>query len=183
MPASIPPSPPPWLSQALESARPPEWLLHETQLKLVLLLNHVLQQAEHALPRTRRLSGRTVQVSWMGRSWAWAFTPAGLLEARQVTPKADLCLDLGDVSPITLAQQWWRDERPALRIEGDVQLAAEINWLVEHVRWDPEEDLARRVGDTQARFIAQIGRRMAQALQALVSHRPDRQTDSAGSRA
>lgn len=182
MPASFPPSSPPWLNQALESARPPEWLLNEAQLKVVLFLNHVLQQAEHALPRTRRLSGRTVQVRWMGRSWAWAFTPAGLLEAREVTPKVDLLLDLGDVSPLDLAQLWWRDERPALRIEGDVQMAAEINWLVEHVRWDPEEDLARLVGDAQARFIAQTGRRLAQGLAALVRNRPARPADATGSK-
>jgi ubiquinone biosynthesis protein UbiJ len=37
-----------------------------------------------------------------------------------------------------------------VRIEGDVQLAAEVNWLVDHVRWDMEEDLSRLMGDAPA---------------------------------
>jgi ubiquinone biosynthesis protein UbiJ len=43
-------------------------------------------------------------------------------------------------------------------------LAAEINWLVDHVRWDVEEDLARVVGDVPAHTLAQLGRRVAQAV-------------------
>ena len=44
--------------------KPPDWLLHELQLKGVLFLNHVLQASVEALPRTRRLAGRTVQLRW-----------------------------------------------------------------------------------------------------------------------
>jgi ubiquinone biosynthesis accessory factor UbiJ len=45
-----------------------------------------------------------------------------------------------------------------------VQLAAEVNWLVDHVRWDLEEDLARIVGDAPAHAMAQAARGMATAL-------------------
>ena len=69
-----------------------------------------------------------------------------------------------DTSPITLAQAALRGDKPSIRIEGDVQLAAEINWLVDHVRWDVEEDLARVVGDVPAHTLAQLGRRVAQAV-------------------
>ena len=31
-----------------------------------------------------------------------------------------------------------------------MQLAAEVNWLVDHVRWDAEEDLSRIIGDAPA---------------------------------
>jgi hypothetical protein len=41
-----------------------------------------------------------------------------------------------------------------VRIAGDVQFAAEINWLVEHVRWDLEEDLSRLIGDAPAHAMA-----------------------------
>ena len=183
MPASFLPPPPNWLTQAIESARPPEWLLQEAQLKGVLWLNHVLQQAEHALPRTRRLAGRTLQLRWLGRTWGWAFTPAGLLEVRAVDQDADLLLDLGDVSPLTLASQLMRAERPALRIEGDVQLASEVNWLVDHVRWDPEEDLARLVGDAQARFLFQFGRRVMQGLREFTPPAFDRKAQPLGPQA
>ena len=180
MPASFLPLPPAWLTQAVESAQPPEWLLQEAQLKSVLWLNHVLNQAEHALPRTRRLAGRTLQLRWMGRSWGWAFTPAGLLEVRSVDQAADLVLDLGSVSPLTLGSMWLRGERPPLRIEGDVQLAAEVNWLVDHVRWNPEEDLARLVGDAQARFLFQLGQRLLDGLRQYAKTRPSHSTGASG---
>ena len=51
-----------------------------------------------------------------------------------------------------------------MRIAGDVQLAADINWLVEHVRWDLEEDLSRLIGDAPAHAMGEAVRRMVQAL-------------------
>jgi ubiquinone biosynthesis protein UbiJ len=46
-------------------------------------------------------------------------------------------------------------EKPTVHIEGDVQLAAEVNWLADHVRWDLEEDLARLLGDVPAHLLSQ----------------------------
>ncbi|MBI3530978.1 MAG: hypothetical protein HY068_00560 [Burkholderiales bacterium] len=39
-----------------------------------------------------------------------------------------------------------------------------VNWLVDHVRWDIEEDLARIVGDAPAHALGQAARRMAEAV-------------------
>jgi len=83
----------------------------------------------------------------------------------------DLRLDVTETSPLTLAQGALRGDKPAIRIEGDVQLAAEINWLVDHVRWDVEEDLARVVGDAPAHTVAQFASRGAQALRQFVGSR------------
>ena len=52
-----------------------------------------------------------------------------------------------------------------------MQLAAEINWLVDHVRWDVEEDLARVIGDAPAHTVSQVARRAAQALRQFVGSR------------
>ena len=65
---------------------------------------------------------------------------------------------------MALAQEVLRGERPSVRIAGDVQLAAEVNWLVDHVRWDVEEDLARVLGDAQAHTLGQAARGLATAL-------------------
>jgi ubiquinone biosynthesis protein UbiJ len=62
-------------------------------------------------------------------------------------------------------------DKPAVRIEGDVQLAAEINWLADHVRWDLEEDLARIMGDAPAHMVVQAGRTLAQGLGQFVGKR------------
>ena len=59
-----------------------------------------------------------------------------------------------------------------MRIEGDVQLAAEVNWLVDNLRWDMEEDLSRLMGDAPAHALMQGVRGMGQALRQFVGARP-----------
>jgi ubiquinone biosynthesis accessory factor UbiJ len=39
-----------------------------------------------------------------------------------------------------------------------------VQWLVDHVRWDIEEDLARVFGDAPAHAIGSVMRRMAEAV-------------------
>ena len=39
-----------------------------------------------------------------------------------------------DLSSLSLAQTALRGDKPSIRIEGDVQFAAEINWLVDNVK-------------------------------------------------
>ena len=53
-----------------------------------------------------------------------------------------------------------------------MQLAAEVNWLVDHVRWDVEDDLARAIGDVPAHTIATGARRVVEALRQFVGQRP-----------
>ena len=62
-----------------------------------------------------------------------------------------------------------RGDKPTIRIQGDVQLAGEIQWLADHVRWDIEEDLARLVGDGPAHALASMARRVVQALASFVA--------------
>jgi ubiquinone biosynthesis accessory factor UbiJ len=76
----------------------------------------------------------------------------------------DLTLTLTEESPWQLAQAALRGDKPPVRIAGDVQFAAEINWLVDHVRWDLEEDLSRIVGDAPAHAMGEAARRVALAL-------------------
>ncbi|MFX9915838.1 hypothetical protein ABTP64_18690, partial [Acinetobacter baumannii] len=62
--------------------------------------------------------------------------------------------------------------KPPVRIEGDVQFAAEINWIVDHVRWDLEEDLARVVGDGPAHAAVQAVKSLARGLKDFVTRFP-----------
>ena len=48
-----------------------------------------------------------------------------------------------------------------------MQLAAEVNWLVDHVRWDVEDDLARVIGDVPAHTIANGARRVVDGAAAV----------------
>lgn len=147
-----------------QALQPPAWVVEEMQRRLVLLLNHVLQQEPEAQARLKRQAGRVVEAHWRVFTVRLQATPAGLLDLAAPALAPDLTLTVTDDSPWSLAQAALRGEKPAVRIAGDVQLAAEVQWLVDHVRWDLEEDLARLVGDAPAHAMGQVLRRMAEAL-------------------
>lgn len=151
--------------------QPPQWLVHEVQQRLVLFLNHVLMQEREAMDRLVRQRGRVARVQWRAYSMALVITPAGLLNLAPEGAVPDLQLEVTEASPLALAQVALRGDKPAIRIEGDVQLAAEINWLVDNVRWDLEEDLSRVVGDAPAHTISEVARKAAQALRQFVGSR------------
>ncbi len=151
--------------------QPPQWLVHEVQQRVVLFLNHVLMQEPEAMDRLVRQKGRIARVQWRAYSMALVITPAGLFNLAPEAAVPDLRLEVTETSPLSLAQAALRGDKPSIRIEGDVQLAAEINWLVDHVRWDVEEDLARVIGDAPAHTVAQIAGRAAQALRQFVGAR------------
>lgn len=151
--------------------QPPQWLVHEAQQRIVLFLNHVLMQESEAMERLVRQKGRIARVQWRAYSIALVITPAGLLNLAPEGAQPDLRLEVTETSPLSLAQTALRGDKPAIRIEGDVQLAAEINWLVDHVRWDVEEDLARVIGDAPAHTVGQVAGRVTQALRQFVGAR------------
>jgi ubiquinone biosynthesis protein UbiJ len=147
-----------------EALQPPPWLVDELQRRLVLTLNHVLQQEPEAQARLKRQSGRLVEAHWRGFSVRLQATPAGLLDLGPAGVPPDLTLTLAEESPFALAQAAIRGDKPPVRIAGDVQLAAEVQWLVDHVRWDIEEDLSRVIGDAPAHAVGEALRRMGDAV-------------------
>lgn len=169
------PSPFSMLESLLQSfnipTEPPTWAIVETHRRIVLLLNHVLMQEPQAIERLVRQRGRVVRAQWRQMSFSVAVTPAGLFDLAASDATADLSLVVTQESPLVIAQELIQGGKPAVRIEGDVQLAAEVNWLMDHVRWDIEEDLARLLGDVPAHTLAQIARNMAQAVEQFVGQR------------
>ena len=158
-----------------QSFAPPAWAVAEVQQRVILFLNHVLMQEPAARDRLQRQRGRQVQVCWRDQVFQCAFTPAGLIEfiapdaiAHASTKAPDLVLRVNEPSPFELVKTVVQGEKPAIRIEGDVQLAAEVNWLIDHVRWDPEEDLSRLIGDAPAHALAQNAKRAVDALRSFV---------------
>lgn len=148
---------------------PPDWAVEETQRRLVLLLNHVLMQEPQATERLARQKGRSMRVQWQDLTLQLVFTPAGLLDLAGSEATPDLVLTLTETSPVALVQGWVAGDKPGVRIEGDVQLAADVNWLSDHVRWDVEADLARIVGDVPAHLVVDGCRKAATALQQFVA--------------
>ena len=151
--------------------QPPAWVVDETVNRLVLFLNHVLMSEPEAMARLARQKGQRIELIWDRIQLQLTPTPAGLLE-RGRFDGFDLRLTVTEETPIALASALARGDKPKVRIEGDVQLAAEVNWLIDHVRWDAEEDLARLIGDAPAHTLVQAARQAMSALRHFVAKRP-----------
>ena len=164
-----------WLAEAAAGLKPPAWVVDETLNRLVLFLNHVLMSEPQAMARLARHQGQRIALVWQGQCLQLQPTPAGLFE-RGEPDGFDLRLTVTEASPLALAAALARGDKPKVHIEGDVQLAAEVNWLIDNVRWDAEEDLARLIGDAPAHTLAGLGRQAWAALQGFVA----RQRPAAG---
>ena len=163
-----------WAAQALpqftSTFQPPAWVVDESVNRLVLFLNHVIQSEPEAMARLARQKGQRIELVWDRIRLQLTPTPAGLFE-RGRFEGFDLRLTVTDENPLDLLAALARGDKPRVRIEGDVQLAAEVNWLIDHVRWDAEEDLARLVGDAPAHTLAQAARKAMEALRSFVAQR------------
>ena len=167
------------VKQFSTSFHPPEWVIDETVNRLVLFLNHVLMSEPEAMARLARQKNQRIALVWDRFELQLTPTPAGLLE-RGRFDGFDLRLTVTEESASTLVSALARGDKPKVRIEGDVQLAAEVNWLIDHVRWDAEEDLSRLIGDAPAHTLAQAARQAASALRSFVAKRPGTELRTGG---
>lgn len=152
--------------------QPPAWVVDEGQQRLVLFLNHVLMQEKQAQERLLRQKGRVVHLRWGLFAIDLVVTPAGLADRAPAFSKPDLVLTVAVESPLAAVQAALAGKAPPVKIEGDVQLAAEIGWLAENLRWDAEEDLSRLIGDAPAHALADVGRRVAAGLKQFLAKGP-----------
>jgi ubiquinone biosynthesis protein UbiJ len=157
---------------------PPTWAIDEAHRRVVLVLNHVLMQEPQAMQRLVRQSGRVILAQWRSFTFKLQVTPAGLLDLAGEGTTPDLTLVLTEESPFGLAQHLMQGAKPPVRIEGDVQLAAEVNWLADNVRWDVEEDLSRIVGDAPAHLLAEAGRKVSGALRDFLGRKSTDRSDA-----
>jgi len=141
------------------------------QRRATLFVNHVLMQHPQAMQRLQPHAGRVVALRWRGMALHWQITPAGLLEAAPGDAALDLRLDMTERSPLVLARQALLHDRPHIHISGDARLAGDIGFLLEHVRWDAQGDLAHWIGERPARALARAVRRVAAALRRFVRTR------------
>lgn len=148
---------------------PPDWVVEETQRRVLLLINHILQQEPEATRRLARQQGNVILAQWRQFTFKLLVTPAGLFDLAPAPANADLTLEMTEPSVWALARLALQRQKPPVRIAGDVQLAAEVNWLADHVRWDIEEDLSRLLGDVPAHGVVQAARNAGKALAQFVA--------------
>jgi len=140
----------------------------------VLLVNHVISAEPQAMERLRAHAARTIRIELDG--WpamlptpfplAFRITPPGLVEWIEVpvpmTP--DLRVGIAVSNPALVLAKLVVGERPAITVDGDAAFATDVNWLIENLRWEVQDDLARLVGDAPAREIARFGSAVSKAL-------------------
>ena len=166
------PSPLSFLQSLATRFQPPAWVVDEGQQKLVLFLNHVLMQEKEAQNRLLRKKGSVVHVRWGVFALDLLITPAGLLDRAAPGAKPDLLLAVAAESPAVVMQSVLAGKAPPVKIEGDVQLAAELGWLADNLRWDVEEDLSRIIGDVPAHTLAGFARQAISGLRQFLAQAP-----------
>lgn len=142
--------------------------------RLALLLNHVLSAEPMAVQRLHPHAGKCIRlqlrdvpalVSWMPSQCTMAVTPAGLLEWQpEATERADLIATLDASNPAQTLGGVLSGQRPRVEVAGDAALAADVSWLIEHLRWDVQDDLARIFGDGPAAQLVRVGSSLTTGL-------------------
>ena len=140
--------------------------------RLVLVVNHVLSAEPQAVQRLLPHRDRVLRLDLL--QWprllpappplAFRITPAGLVEWCREPVDADLRVHLEAGNPAALALKLVGGAMPALVIEGDAQLAADVDWLLKNLRWDVADDLERLFGPAVAHQLHRLGSGLAQGL-------------------
>ena len=135
--------------------------------RVVLLVNHVIATEPAALARLTPHAGRSVQIELAGwpqllpavGQFAFRITPAGLVEwiAGGAGATPDLRVAFDAANPALAFTRIVAGERPEVVVSGDAAFATDVDWLIDNLRWEIEEDLARFVGPGVARQIAKVG--------------------------
>lgn len=147
--------------------------------RLTLVINHVLASEAVATDRLRPHAGRTLALHitrWPSLLpappvLAWRVTPAGLLEwcGLEAQPTADLAVTLDAPNPALLLAKMLGGEAPPVQVDGDAQLAGDVNWLLQNVRWDVAADLERLFGPSAANTLHRAGSALAGGLRQALS--------------
>lgn len=145
--------------------------------RLVLVINHVLAAEPVATARLQPHSGRTLELelqNWPSLLPAMPhlqlrITPAGLMEWVGIEPSGapELSVRVEAGNPALLFARALAGDPPRLTIAGDAQLATDVQWLVDNVRWDVEADLERLFGPVVAAQLGRMGSALARGLRRL----------------
>lgn len=144
--------------------------------RVVLFLNHLLSSEPEARARLRAHVGRQIQVRVSGLPLPaasqdgvlLAVTPAALFE--KLTPgeaASDAAQRFGvhvDARAAMDALLSGGAPTQAVRLDGDAALATDLAWLIDHLRWDIEGDLASILPPAVAHGVVTVGRTVAAPL-------------------
>ena len=169
-----PPGAPPYNRAMLQSLN--ALLAPPLMERLVLVINHVLQAEPAATQRLRGHDQRIIELQLQGwpsllpppPALAFKVTPAGMLEwcggAAASASAADLSVRIDASNPVLVMARAVAGDKPSVTIDGDAQLAADVHWLLQNLRWDIAADLERLFGPAVAYPLHRLGSALARAL-------------------
>ncbi|PLZ01649.1 sterol-binding protein [Burkholderia sp. WAC0059] len=125
-------------------------------------VNHLLARESWARERLAPYAGKTARLSCAPVALTLFVQPDGYLAAvgEPGAGNVDVTLSLPAGALPAFAQGGQAALMKHVKIEGDAEFATTLGKLAEHLRWEPEEDLARLVGDAPASRLAQFARSM-----------------------
>jgi ubiquinone biosynthesis protein UbiJ len=139
-------------------------------------INHVLRAESWALRRLSPYAGRTAALFVAPFSLTLMVRESGEVAAAPpaAVPDVHISASLPAAMRILAGDERAYDE---VRVQGDGEFAQAIRFVVQHARWDVEEDLARIFGDALAHRAVQTGRMAmqvpARALSSLAQNLSD----------
>jgi ubiquinone biosynthesis accessory factor UbiJ len=121
-------------------------------------LQHLTSQNEWSRPHLQPFAGKVVQFDFVLAKANLLILEDGslALSGGTHTPEANIHL------PPSLALRLLSGDENAkmhIKIDGDVHLATEISKVLQHMRWDVEEDLSKVVGDIAAYKIGEVSKK------------------------
>lgn len=145
--------------------------------RLVLVVNHVLGAEPVATQRLQPHARSVIELRLQGwpallpppPALAFTITAAGMLEwsgGGQTPLDPDLRVQVDASNPLLLMARAMAGDEPAVTIDGDAQLAADVSWLLGNLRWDIAADLERMFGPTVAHPMHRLGSALARGLRA-----------------
>lgn len=134
--------------------------------RVTLLVNHVIAAEPVATRRLQAHAGRFMQFhldDWPALLPAlpplnFRVTPAGLLEwwGQGLPEEPALRVHVAAGNPALALGRALTGTKPRIEVAGDAAFAADLQWLIDNLRWDIEDDLARIVGQGPAHQIARM---------------------------
>lgn len=126
-------------------------------------VNHLLKGASWARERLMPHAGKTARFDLAPFTATFAIRDCGEIE-ETASEAPDACFKLtpGAVLRVLAADRnAWRE----VQADGDAELARDILYVAQNLRWDAEEDLSRIVGDVVAHRTVQAGNDLKRWLQ------------------
>jgi len=126
-------------------------------------VNHLLARETWARERLAPYTGKTACLSCPPVVLTLLVQPDGYLAAVDAhdAQQVDVTLSVPASALPTYLQGGQAAVMKHVKIEGDAEFATTLGKLAEHLRWEPEEDLAQLIGDAPASRVASVARSAA----------------------